>query len=257
MAAYFLISSILLGSVSGINITSSRSLHIFFFVFCGLGSSWGRCLLSFSAAAASFCTWISRSAGVVTEDVWDPGLDPAEGGHALCGEKDLEAAELTGAAAAGDVGRIILVKLDWLWAGLTLGADVIELQLLSGAPGEGLYIGLWLSGEATGLGMIGGTEGGILRSLWLHWMNGFSAGQRFGTIGIWKSAGLLAHSCSAFWSRLTCSGLEAMPTSAMISRNSSSPASHSCWTSSPPVIINTYCLNQLLFDDLIYFNLRF
>ena len=43
-----------------------------------------------------------------------------------------------------------------------------------------------------------------------------------------KSPGLDAHSRSAFCRRRTCSGLVAMPTSAMISRNSSSPASHSC-----------------------------
>lgn len=49
-----------------------------------------------------------------------------------------------------------------------------------------------------------------------------------------NSPGLLTHSWSAFCRRRTWSGLDAMPTSAMISRNSSSPASHSCWTSSPP-----------------------
>lgn len=49
-----------------------------------------------------------------------------------------------------------------------------------------------------------------------------------------KSPGLEAHSRRAFWRRRTCRGLVAMPTSAMISRNSSSPASHSCCTSSPP-----------------------
>uniref|UniRef100_A0A8W7PVW4 Uncharacterized protein n=1 Tax=Anopheles coluzzii TaxID=1518534 RepID=A0A8W7PVW4_ANOCL len=41
--------------------------------------------------------------------------------------------------------------------------------------------------------------------------------------GLWKAEGLVIHSCSAFWSRRTCSGFEAIPTSAMISRNSSSP----------------------------------
>lgn len=46
--------------------------------------------------------------------------------------------------------------------------------------------------------------------------------------------GLATHSWSAFCSRLTWSGLLAMPTNAIISRNSSSPASQSCWTSSPP-----------------------
>ena len=48
------------------------------------------------------------------------------------------------------------------------------------------------------------------------------------------SPGFWTHSWSAFWSLRTCSGLLAMSTSIMISRNSSSPASHSCWTSSPP-----------------------
>lgn len=46
--------------------------------------------------------------------------------------------------------------------------------------------------------------------------------------------GLVSHSWRDFWRRRTCKGLDAMPTSAIISRNSSSPASHSCWTSSPP-----------------------
>ena len=49
-----------------------------------------------------------------------------------------------------------------------------------------------------------------------------------------NSPGFWTHSWSAFWSLRTCSGLLAMSTSIMISRNSSSPASHSCWTSSPP-----------------------
>lgn len=46
--------------------------------------------------------------------------------------------------------------------------------------------------------------------------------------------GLFTHSCNAFCSLLTCSGLLAIPTKAIISKNSSSPASHNCWTSSPP-----------------------
>ena len=48
------------------------------------------------------------------------------------------------------------------------------------------------------------------------------------------SPGFWTHSWSAFWSLRTCRGLLAMSTSIMISRNSSSPASHSCCTSSPP-----------------------
>lgn len=53
--------------------------------------------------------------------------------------------------------------------------------------------------------------------------------------GTWKVAGVLTHSASAFWNRRTCNGLDAIPTKAIISRNSSSPASQSCCTSSPPV----------------------
>lgn len=52
--------------------------------------------------------------------------------------------------------------------------------------------------------------------------------------GVWNAAGLLTHSASAFWNRRTCNGFVAIPTNAIISRNSSSPASHSCCTSSPP-----------------------
>lgn len=53
-----------------------------------------------------------------------------------------------GAVGAGDGGRTILVKV---FVGLALGWEVVEPQLFSGAPGEGLYMGL-LSGEATVLG---------------------------------------------------------------------------------------------------------
>lgn len=236
IAAYFLISSIRRGSVSGISITNSRSLHIFFFVFWGFGSSWGKCFISFSAATESFCTWTSKRTGVSwTGDVTDDGLDPAEaGGQALWGEKDLDAVDVTGAAGAGEGGKTILEKVLLWWMGLALGAEAVEPQLLSGAPGEGLYIGL-LSGDATGLGKVTlEIWGGMFKSRWLQVMKGFSVGQRFGTMGIWKRAGLLTHSCKAFCRRRTWSGLEAMPTRAMISRNSSSPASHSCWTSSPP-----------------------
>lgn len=126
------------------------------------------------------------------------------------------------------MGRTILVKVFGWWTGLAFGAEAFDPQLFSGAPGDGLYIGLLLSGEATVLGKTLGIEGGILSSLWLHCMKGFSVGHRLGTMGIWKRAGLLTHSWRAFWRRLTWSGLEAMPTSAMISKNSSSPASHSC-----------------------------
>lgn len=55
-----------------------------------------------------------------------------------------------------------------------------------------------------------------------------------GGAGDWKSEGFVIHSWSAFWSLRTCKGFEAIPTKAMISRNSSSPASQSCCTSSPP-----------------------
>jgi len=44
----------------------------------------------------------------------------------------------------------------------------------------------------------------------------------------------MIHSSRAFCSLLTWSGLLAIPTSAIISKNSSSPASHSWLTSSPP-----------------------
>lgn len=53
-------------------------------------------------------------------------------------------------------------------------------------------------------------------------------------LDLYTIPGLVTHSCRAFWSRRTCRGLLAIPTRAMISRNSSSPASQSCWTSSPP-----------------------
>lgn len=123
------------------------------------------------------------------------GLDPAEaGGQALCGENDLEAVDVTGAAGAGDGGKTIFVNVFAWWTGLALGAEAVDPQLFSGAPGDGLYIGLLLSGEATVLGKTFGIDGGILRSLWLHWMKGFSVGQRLGTMGIWKRAGLLTHS---------------------------------------------------------------
>lgn len=55
--------------------------------------------------------------------------------------------------------------------------------------------------------------------------------------GVWNADGLLTHSARDFWNRRTCNGLVAMPTSAIISRNSSSPASHNCWTSSPPACL--------------------
>lgn len=57
--------------------------------------------------------------------------------------------------------------------------------------------------------------------------------------GVWNAAGLLTHSASAFWNRRTCNGFVAIPTNAIISRNSSSPASHSCCTSSPPSLPDT------------------
>ncbi|KAH9412558.1 hypothetical protein DERP_006520 [Dermatophagoides pteronyssinus] len=44
----------------------------------------------------------------------------------------------------------------------------------------------------------------------------------------------VAHSCNDFCKRLTCNGLAAIPTNAIISKNSSSPASYNCCTSSPP-----------------------
>ena len=46
--------------------------------------------------------------------------------------------------------------------------------------------------------------------------------------------GFWTHSCRAFCNLRTCIGLEAMPTRSMISRNSASPASHNCCTSSAP-----------------------
>ncbi len=49
-----------------------------------------------------------------------------------------------------------------------------------------------------------------------------------------KMEGLVTQSRKAFWSLRTWRGLVAIPTRAMISRNSSSPASQSCCTSSPP-----------------------
>ena len=52
--------------------------------------------------------------------------------------------------------------------------------------------------------------------------------------GIRFLPGFWTNSWSAFCSRRTWRGLLAIPTNAMISRNSSSPASHSCCTSSPP-----------------------
>lgn len=52
--------------------------------------------------------------------------------------------------------------------------------------------------------------------------------------------GLLTHSCKAFCNLLTWSGFDAMPTKAIISRNSSSPASQSCCKSSPPVYLSVH-----------------
>lgn len=100
---------------------------------------------------------------------------------------------VTGAVGAGDTGKTILVKVFWLCTGLTLGADAFDPQEFSGAPGDGLYIGLLLSGDATVLGKVG-MAGGMLSNLWLHGKKGFSVGQRLGTMGIWKSAGLFTHS---------------------------------------------------------------
>lgn len=102
--------------------------------------------------------------------------------------------EVTGAAAAGDGGRTIFVNVFVWWTGLALGADAVDPQLLSGAPGDGLYIGLLLSGDATVRGRTLGIDGGMFKSLWLHWMKGFSVGHKLGTMGIWKRAGLLTHS---------------------------------------------------------------
>ena len=56
----------------------------------------------------------------------------------------------------------------------------------------------------------------------------------FNCCSLFYSPGFWTHSWSAFWSLRTWRGLLAMSTSIMISRNSSSPASHSCCTSSPP-----------------------
>lgn len=46
--------------------------------------------------------------------------------------------------------------------------------------------------------------------------------------GTWNSPGFITHSCKDFCKRRTCNGFDAIPTNAIISRNSSSPASHSC-----------------------------
>lgn len=56
--------------------------------------------------------------------------------------------------------------------------------------------------------------------------------------------GLETHSCNAFCNLRTWRGLDAIPTKAMISRNSSSPASHNCWTSSPPFLTKKYWLRR-------------
>ena len=65
------------------------------------------------------------------------------------------------------------------------------------------------------------------------------------------SPGFCTHSCKAFWSLLTWRGLLAIPTKAMISRNSSSPASHSCCTSSPPETFNGQIHFKVFFSQLI------
>lgn len=65
--------------------------------------------------------------------------------------------------------------------------------------------------------------------------------------GTLNAVGLLTHSARAFWKRRTCNGFDAISIKAIISKNSFSSASHSCWTSSPPknVLINF----QLLFKN--------
>lgn len=65
--------------------------------------------------------------------------------------------------------------------------------------------------------------------------------------GTLNAAGLLTHSAKDFWKRRTCNGFDAIPTKAIISKNSSSPASHNCWTSSPPEKIKIYYFKYFQF----------
>lgn len=50
---------------------TSKSLHIFFLLFCGLGSKGGRVFTSMSAASANRWIWLSIRTGV--RDVGEPG----------------------------------------------------------------------------------------------------------------------------------------------------------------------------------------
>ena len=70
--------------------------------------------------------------------------------------------------------------------------------------------------------------------------------------------GFVTHSWRAFWSLRTWRGFEAMPTNAMISRNSSSPASHSWWTSSPPgIFYEKYLFSPSIILNFMLFEINF
>lgn len=193
------------GKIIPFAVSTSRSLHIFFFVFCGFGSIWGRRLVSLSAAEESLVMWESRRIGGACREpaVAGPGLELALGGcdWASRGEYDRDDLELQG---LGDVATVNTQEEGSIILGDGENVDRSEL-----GPSPQQFMGFgWL--EVTG-----------------------SKVEAFK--GTWKRPGLITHSCRDFWSRLTCRGFEAMPTSAIISRNSSSPASQSCWTSSPPI----------------------
>lgn len=117
---------------------------------------------------------------------------------------------------------------------------------LSLAPCSGEQPGVpsLLRSSLPGLGLVGNNALGT--ASWfccpLLWMPGELSGSLYTGIlqtgrdvsGWLKREGLVTQSRRAFWSLRTWRGLVAIPTRAMISRNSSSPASQSCCTSSPP-----------------------
>lgn len=130
--------------------------------------------------------------------------------------------ELVGVDATPDAPSALPIFDDMLPSVLNvvpmLAVPVIE---------DGLYVGIEWNGLrdcVTGSGLNSALDVSILDN------------------GTWNEAGLLTHSANAFWNRRTCNGFDAIPTSAIISRNSSSPASQSCWTSSPP-FDRKFCFN--------------
>ena len=88
----------------------------------------------------------------------------------------------------------------------------------------------------------------LKKNIHIHYLN-FDNGYTLYQLS--HQPGFTAHSCRAFCKRLTCIGFEAIPTKSIISRNSASPASHNCCTSSPPAIcIVPQCYNRIQLDTL-------